>query len=394
MRVFIAGIDGYLGWPLALHLAQRGHAVAGADRFLRRKWVAEVGSDSVAPIRSMNERLAVFKEHYGEELRFYEGDLTDYAFVEHALRDFRPDAIVHLGEMPSASYSMIDIGHAVFTQTNNLVSTLNILFAMRDICSGAHLVKMGTLGEYGTPKLDIPEGFFEVEYRGRKDTLPFPRQAGSWYHWSKVHDSNNVMFACRTWGLASTDVMQGVVFGTRIGEIDTDERVVTRFDIDQCFGTVVNRFCAQAVIGHPLTPFGKGHQRRGFIPLRDSIQCMTITIENPAQPGQYRVFNQFEGVYDVEQLALKVQHVARELGVNVPIRKMENPRIEKEEHEYHPDHQGLIDLGYVPTLDMETELRIMMLDLDKWRDRIESLKRVFIPDIRWDGSRKESRFIQ
>lgn len=394
MRVFIAGIDGYLGWPLALHLAQRNHIVGGADGFLRRRWVAEVGADSVAPIPSMTERLAAFERHYGQPLRFYEGDLTDYPFVEQSLREFQPDAIVHLGEMPSASYSMIDVEHAVFTQTNNLVGTLNILFAMHQVCADAHLVKMGTMGEYGTPNLDIPEGFFEIDYRGRKDTVPFPRQAGSWYHWSKVHDSNNVMFACRTWGLASTDVMQGVVFGTQTAETDVDERLVTRFDVDQCFGTVLNRFCAQAVIGHPLTPFGKGHQRRGFIPLRDSMQCMALAIENPARPGEYRVFNQFDRVYDVEQLARKVQKVGRELGFAVQIRSMENPRIEKEEHYYRPDHHALIGLGYTPVHDLEAELRIMLSDLTRWRDRIDSLKALFIPDIRWDGSRKEARFLE
>lgn len=393
MRVFITGVDGYLGWPLALHLAARGHTIGGADRFLRRRWVAEVGSGSVAPIRSMEQRLAAFERRYGETLRFYEGDLTDYQFVEATLRELQPDAIVHLGEMPSAAYSMIDVRHAVFTQTNNLVATLNILFAMRNVCPGAPLVKMGTMGEYGTPNLDIPEGFFEIEYRGRKDTLPFPRQAGSWYHWSKVHDSNNVMFACRTWGLAATDVMQGVVFGTRTEETAADADLVTRLDIDQCFGTVVNRFCAQAVVGHPLTPFGAGHQRRGLIALGDSIQCMTLTIENAPLPGQYRVFNQFENVYDVEQIALKVQQVGRELGMQVSIRKVENPRLEKETHYYQPDHRRLVELGYVPRHALDAELRIMLTDMIDWRDRIEPLKDLFIPDIRWDGSRKEARYL-
>jgi UDP-sulfoquinovose synthase len=394
MRIFIAGIDGYLGWPLALFLANRGHTVAGADLFLRRKWVAEMGSDSVIPICSMADRQQAFQERYGKPFNFYEGDLCEYAFVERVLRDFQPDTIVHLGEMPSASYSMIDISHAIFTQTNNLVGTLNILFAMRDVCPEIHLVKLGTMGEYGTPNIDIPEGFFEVEYRGRKDKLSFPRQAGSWYHWSKVHDSNNIMFACRIWGLRATDIMQGVVFGTQIEEMKGDQRLVTRFDIDQSFGTAVNRFCAQAVIGHPMTPFGRGHQRRGFIPLRDSIQCMTLSIENLSRSGEYRVFNQFEEVYDVTELAVKVQKVGCELGLAVEVRNLENPRIEKEEHYYHPDHQHLIELGYQPTHDMERELNIMLTDLMKYRDRIESLRKVLIPDIRWDGTRRKVGFIK
>jgi UDP-sulfoquinovose synthase len=289
---------------------------------------------------------------------------------------------------------MIDVHHAVFTQTNDLVSTLNILFAMRDVCREAHLVKLGTMGEYGTPNVDIPEGFFEIEYRGRKDTLPFPRQAGSWYHWVKVHDSNNIMFACRIWGLRSTDVMQGVVFGTRIDEMNDDERLLTRFDIDQSFGTAVNRFCAQAAIGHPITPFGKGHQRRGFLPLRDSMQCLMLALENSPQIGEYRVFNQFEEVYDVTELALKVQKVGCGLGLNVQVRNLENPRIEKEEHYYHPDHQHLLDLGYRPTHDVEAEMRIMLTDLIKYRDRIEAKRDVLIPDIRWDGTRRKVQFLK
>jgi UDP-sulfoquinovose synthase len=390
MRIFIAGIDGYLGWPLAQSLGARGHSVGGADAFLRRRWVAEMGGESVTPAHPMAERLLAYEQAIGTRLAFSEGDFCDRDFVRRALRDFRPDAIVHLGEVPSAPYSMIDADHAVFTQTNNLVGTLNILFAMRESCPDAHLVKLGTMGEYGTPNVCIPEGFFEIEYRGRRDTLPFPRQAGSWYHWSKVHDSNNVMFACRLWGLRSTDIMQGVVFGTRARDDVADTRLLTRFDVDQCFGTVVNRFCAQAVIGHPLTPFGAGRQRRGFLPLRDSIQCLALALENPPSAGEYRVFNQFAEVYDVTNLALMVQRAARELGLPVEIVAVDNPRLEREDHFYQPDHHHLRDLGYVPTLDIEAELRTMIADLAGYRSRIEAMRDVLIPDIRWDGSRRKS----
>ncbi len=235
MRIFIAGVDGYLGWPLSIYLAKRGHEVAGADNYYRRDWVQEMGSQSATPIQKMTERLEAFRENFGLNLQFFKGDITDYNFVENIFKHFEPESIVHLCEMPSAPYSMIDVRHTTWTQTNNIVGTLNILYAMRDICPDSHLVKLGTMGEYGTPNIDIPEGFFEIEYRGRKDYLPFPRQAGSWYHQSKVHDSNNVMFACKIWGLRSTDVMQGVVFGTRIDEMGDDERLLTRLDFDQCF---------------------------------------------------------------------------------------------------------------------------------------------------------------
>jgi len=394
MRVLIAGIDGYLGWALAQHLTMRGHEVAGADNFFRRKWVEEMGSWSALPIRPMRERLQALKERFQSELRFWEGDLRDYSFVESLFRQFRPEAIVHFGECPSAPYSMVDVHHAVFVQTNNITTTFNLLFAMRDLEPHAHLVKLGTMGEYGTPNVEIPEGFFEIEYRGRRERLPFPRQAGSWYHWSKVHGSNNIMFACKVWGLRATDIMQGVVFGTRIAEMSDDDRLLTRLDFDQAFGTVVNRFCCQAVIGHPLTPFGKGHQKRGFLPLRDSMQCLTLALERPPHDGEYRVFNQFQEVYDVTALALKVQAAAKELGLEVGLRNLENPRKEPEEHFYNPDHKLLFDLGYEPTHDVNAELQIMLRDLQRHRDRIEAKKDVLIPDVRWDGRRAKVRFLE
>jgi len=394
MRVFIAGVDGYLGWSLAQYLAARGHEVAGCDLFLRRKWVEEIGSHSAIPIRPMEERLAAFQENFGRELIFGEGDLRNYDFVLEAFKSFQPEAIVHLGEMPSAPYSMIDVNHCVFTQTNNLVGTLNIIYAMKAACPQAHLVKLGTMGEYGTPNIDIPEGFFTIEYRGRTETLPFPRQAGSWYHQTKVHDSHNIMFACKTWGLRSTDIMQGVVFGTRIDEMGEDERLLTRFDFDECFGTVINRYCAEAVIGHPISPFGTGKHSRGFLPLRDSMQCLTIAINNPPKEGEYRIFNQFEEVYSIIELAEKVKKVGDEFELNVEIMNLENPRIEMEEHYYNPDHRHLLHLGYKPTHDVEQEMRIMIQDLIKYRDRIEEKRELLIPEVRWDGTRRKSRFLR
>ncbi len=393
MRVFIAGVDGYLGWPLAMYLTARGHDVAGADCYHRRDWVAEMGSQSATPIKRMTGRLQAFRENFGTNLQFIRGDMTDYNFVWNFFRSFQPEAIVHLAEMPSAPYSMMDVQHCTFTHTNNLLGTINIIHAIRDVCPNAHLVKLGTMGEYGTPNIDIPEGFIEIEYRGRKDNLPFPKQAGSWYHQTKVHDSNNIAMACRIWGLRSTDIMQGVVYGTRIDEMGGDERLLTRFDFDQCFGTAINRFCAQAVIGAPLTLYGRGHQRRGFLPLRDSMQCLTLAIENPPETG-YRVFNQFQEVYDLTALALKVQKVANKLGLEVEVRNLENPRIEQEEHYYNPDHKRLIDLGYQPTHDIEAEMEIMLKDLMNHKNRIEARAHALIPDIRWNGSRKKVSYVE
>lgn len=393
MRIFIPGLDGFLGWSLAQHLAARGHEIAGADIFFRRQWVEEMGSCSAIPIASMVERLSSFKKRFGKPLHFWEGDLRDYSLVEKIFKEFQPDAIVHLGECPSAPYSMMDVHHTVFVQNNNITSTTNLLYAMRDICPDAHLVKLGTMGEYGTPNMDIPEGFFEVEFRGKRATVPFPRAAGSWYHWSKVHGSNNVMFACKIWNLSATDIMQGVVFGTRTAAMGADDSLATRLDFDQCFGTAVNRFCCQAVIDHPLTPYGKGHQRRGFLPLRDSMQCLTLALENPAKQGEYRVFNQFEEIYDVTELALKVQKVAAKLGMDVEINNLENPRNELEDHYYQADHQHLLDLGYRPTHDVEAEIEIMLMDLRKHRERIYARRETLIPDVRWGGKREKVRFL-
>jgi UDP-sulfoquinovose synthase len=285
---------------------------------------------------------------------------------------------------------MIDVHHATFVQMNNLTSTFNLIFAIKDICPDAHLLKLGTMGEYGTPKIDIPEGFFEIEFRGRKDRLPFPRQAGSWYHQSKVHGSNNVLMATKVYGLAATDIMQGVVFGTRVDHAQEEEkRLWGRLDFDQAFGTAVNRFCCQAVIGHPLTLFGKGHQKRGFLPLCDSMQCLTLALENPPKRGEFRIFNQFQEVYDLTELAHNVQRAARKVGIEAEISHFNNPRVELDEHYYNPDHQHLFNLGYEPTRDVEAEIEVMILDLLAHRERIAAKRDVLVPDLHWDGKRKK-----
>lgn len=393
MRVFIAGIDGYLGWPLAVFLSAHGHEVAGADLMLRRQWVAEVGGISALPIADRQVRSGAFKEQFGVDLDFRVGDLTDYDFVKSCFREFQPEAVVHLGQMPSAPYSMMDQAHCIWTQQNNVINNLNLLWAIKEVTPEAHLVKLGTMGEYGTPNVDIPEGFFDVEFRGRAERLPFPRQAGSWYHQSKVHDSHNTHFASKIWGLRATDIMQGVVFGTQIDEMEDDSRLRTRLDFDQCFGTAINRFCCQAVIGHPLTLFGLGKQKRGFLPLVDSMTCLRLAVENPPEVGEFRVFNQFENAYTISELAYMVQGVAAEIGLNVEIRHYDNPRTELEEHYYNPDRQHLVKLGYQPTRDITAVMNSMMRDLLDNRERIESHADVLIPDIRWDSSRRKSEII-
>ena len=389
-------MDGYLGWSLAQHLARRGHEVAGADALMRRSWVDEMGSVSAIPIADVDDRLSALREYTGQAVPFWRGDLCDYGLVERIFREFEPEAVIHLGECPSAPYSMIDRQRTMFVQMNNLTTTFNLLFAIRDLAPGAHLLKLGTMGEYGTPDVDIPEGFFDLEFRGRTDRVPFPRQAPSWYHWSKVHGSNNIMFASKIWGLRATDVMQGVVFGTRIEGMSDDPRLRTRLDFDQAFGTAINRFSCQAVMEHPLTPYGAGGQARGFLPLRDSMQCLTLALENPPANGEYRVFNQFEEVYQIRDLAGIVQDAARDLGLKVDVAPVENPRaaVERQDHHYAPDHDRLRDLGYRPAHDVATEVRIMLEDLLPHRERVAKHQQALLPDVHWNGNRQRVGYVQ
>jgi UDP-sulfoquinovose synthase len=370
MRVLILGGDGYLGWPTALRFSARGDEVAIVDNLSRRRWHAERGTDSLTPIRSLEERVAAWSELGGGQIACFAGDLCDGELVDSVVASFQPDAIVHYGEQSSAPYSMISRDHAVDTQVNNVVGTLNVLFAVRDRAPDCHLVKLGTMGEFGTPNIDIEEGYIEIEHRGRRDVLPFPKLPGSLYHLSKVHDSHNIHFACRVWGLRATDLNQGVVYGLETDESARDERLVTRFDYDELFGTALNRFCVQAVIGLPLTVYGSGTQTRGFLNIRDTVQCIELAVDNPAEPGEFRVFNQFTEQFSVLELAEIVQRAAGELGLAVEIEHLDNPRVEEEQHYYNAIHTKLLDLGLRPHL-LEAELvRSLLRIISRHRDRV------------------------
>jgi UDP-sulfoquinovose synthase len=328
MKIAVLGGDGFCGWATALYLSRKGHSVAVIDNFSRRQWDYELGAQSLTPIRPLAERLAIWQQLTGNTIESYVGDVTDYDFLSSMVTAFEPDAIVHFAEQRSAPYSMIDRKHAVFTQTNNVVGTLNILYAIREFVPDCHLVKLGTMGEYGTPNIDIEEGYITIEHNGRKDVLPFPKQAGSFYHLSKVHDSHNIAFTCRAWGLRATDLNQGVVYGTMSDEVAVDDALVNRFDYDEVFGTVLNRFCAQAALGYPLTVYGKGGQTRGFLDIRDTVRCIEIACLNPAKPGEFRVFNQFTEQFNVLELAEMVKESGKELGLKVEIEHLPDPRVE------------------------------------------------------------------
>ncbi len=382
MKILILGGDGYLGWPTAMYLSSRGHEVAVLDNFAKRRWELELNVEPLMPIHTLQDRVGVWRDLTGRNLELFVGDLRNYGVVETLLAAYRPDAIVHYGEQPSAPYSMIDHNRAVFTQMNNITGTLNVLWAMKRLALDCQLVKLGTMGEYGTPNIDIEEGFIEINHKGRRDVLPFPCQPGSFYHLSKVHDSHNIRFACRAWKLAATDLHQGVVYGVETEETQIDERMATSFHYDDVFGTALNRFCVQAVAGMPLTVYGKGGQSRGFLNIRDTLRCVELAIVNPAKPGEYRVFNQFTETFTVLQLAEVVVQQARQLGRKAEINHLENPRVELEEHHYNPTHTKLLDLGLQPHLLSDELVGSMISAILRYKNRIK--RDIILPKVKWN----------
>ena len=388
MRILILGGDGYLGWPTALRFSARGHEVSVVDNFARRRWVEGAGSDSLTPIADLETRIAVWEELSGDRIRSFLGTVEDGEFLDEVVAETKPDAVVHYGEQPSAPYSMISRQTAVETQQANVVGNLNLLFSMRDHVPDAHLVKLGTMGEYGQPNIDIEEGYIEIAHNGRSDTLPFPKIPGSMYHLSKVHDSHNIHFACRIWGLRATDLNQGVVYGIQTDETKLDERLLTRFDYDEVFGTALNRFCLQAVIGQPLTPYGKGGQTRGYLNIVDTLQCVELAVLHPAEAGEFRVFNQFTEQFSVVELAEIVRHAGSEVGLDVRIEHVDNPRVELEEHYYNARHTKLMALGLQPHLLSETLIESMLETIARYQDRV--IVDHIQPATRWRGVRERS----
>jgi UDP-sulfoquinovose synthase len=381
MRVLILGGDGYLGWSTAMAFAAQGHEVWVIDNYLRRNLARETRSEALMPNPNLHERAEIFRAVDGSDIRVSIGDCTDYRTMVRLFQEAEPEAVVHYAEQPSAPYSMIDYEAAHRTLTNNLNATFNVIWAVMEHAPECHIIKLGTMGEYGTPNIDIEEGWIDIEHNGRKDTFLYPRQAGSLYHTTKVLDTDLLWFYVRTYGLRVTDLMQGPVYGLSTDEADQDQRLLPNFHYDDIFGTVVNRFLVQAVAGVPLTIYGKGGQVRGYLNLKDTLQCVELAMTNPVERGQLRILNQFTEPFSVNQLAEKVQHVGTQMGLEIQIAHLDNPRKEREEHYYNPKHHGLLELGLQPHYMTDDVVAQLLEQVLPYKDRIDTSK--ILPRVKW-----------
>jgi len=381
MRVLVLGADGYLGWPTCLYFSQRGHEVIGVDNYFRRLASIALDCEPLFPVPNLVQRAQLWEELSGRKIITYIGDITDYPFLLGIFRQHEPDVVIHYAEQPSAPYSMLDRDRAAFTIQNNLLSTLNIAYAVKEVNPQCHIIKLGTMGEYGTPNIDIEEGWLEIEHKGRRDKFLFPRQASSLYHTTKIQDTDLLWFYVRTWGLRVTDLMQGPVYGIVTEESASDERLRTFFNYDEIFGTVLNRFIVQAVVGHPLTVYGQGKQIRGYLNIQDTMQCVYLAASHSPERGELRIFNQVTETFSVNELAAKVVAVGQSLGYQVQVQQLPNPRVEKEEHYYNPTYTGLLALGLQPHYLTDEVLRDMFQVVAQHRANIN--RRAIFRGVQW-----------
>lgn len=381
MNILIMGGDGYLGWPTAMAFAAKGHTVIAVDNYLRRTLALQTQSEALMPNPDLPARAKIFKAVSGYDIKVHIGDCSDYRFLSNLFMEYKPDAVIHYAEMPAAPYSMMGYTEARLTVENNLLTTLNVIYAVKDYAPDCQIVKLGTMGEYGTPNIDIEEGWIDIEHKGRKQKFLYPRQTGSLYHTTKIMDTDLLWFYVRTYGIHVTDLMQGPVYGLSTPETNLDERLLPNFHYDDIFGTLLNRFLVQAVAGVPLTVFGKGGQTRGYLNLNDTLQCVELATTKPAEQGTLRILNQFVELFSVNDMAARVQKAGNEMGLNVKIQSIENPRKEAEEHYYKPAHSGLLELGLVPHYLTDEVLEGMLKEVLKYKDLIDTGK--IMPRIRW-----------
>jgi len=370
MRVLILGADGYLGWPTTMYFSERDHEVIAVDNYFRRLAATELDCESLISCPNLHQRANFWHDISDKKITVHIGDITNYNFLAKILKEYRPETIIHYAEQPSAPYSMINREKATFTLHNNLIGTLNLIYTVKKYAPNCHIVKLGTMGEYGTPNIDIEEGWLNIEHNGRKDKFLFPRQASSLYHTTKIQDTDLLWFYIRTWNMRATDLMQGPVYGIITDEMKSDKRLFSFFHYDEVFGTVLNRFIVQAVACHPLTVYGQGTQIRGYLNIRDTLACVYLSAMNPPQLGELKIYNQITEIFSVKQLAMKVKHVGRKLGYNVEIHNIENPRVEKEEHYYNPQYSGLCELGLQPHFLTDEVMANMFGIVENFKERI------------------------
>lgn len=381
MRVLILGGDGYLGWATAMNFSRQGFEVAVVDNYFRRRACTELNREPLMPVPNLHQRAALWEALSGCRIQVHIGDVCDYPFLLSVFRRFQPDGVVHYAEQPAAPYSMLGHREALFTITNNLVSTANLIYAVKEHNLDCHIVKLGTMGVYGTPNIDIEEGYLEVTHKGRSHTFLYPKTPGSLYHLTKAQDGDLLYFYCRMWDIRVTDLNQGPVYGLETGESRQDQRLLPIFNYDDIFGTVLNRFLVQAVADVPLTVYGEGGQTRGYINIIDTLACVELALRQPAAAGHYRVFNQFVETFSVNELAARVRVAGEKLGLAVTVKNIPNPRREAEEHYYNPTHTGLLSLGLSPHF-LTEEVLVEMLELVRpYKNRIN--KELIYPRVTW-----------
>jgi UDP-sulfoquinovose synthase len=382
VRILILGGDGYLGWPTAMHLANEGHEIKVIDNYLRRNIARETCSEPLMTNPNLNERAKIYKSYSDQDIAVQIGDCTNFETLAHAVRDFAPDTVIHYAEQPSAPYSMLGHSEANTTFQNNLGSTFNLVWAILQHAPDCHIIKLGTMGEYGTPNIDIEEGWLEVEHNGRKQEFLYPRQAGSLYHTTKILDTDLLWFYARTYNLRVTDLMQGPVYGLATTETNLHSSLLPNFHYDDIFGTVVNRFLVQAVAGVPLTVYGKGEQTRGYLNLKDTLQCVTLAADNPVARGELRILNQFTEQFSVNEIAKIIRDVGNKLELNVEVQSIKNPRIESEEHYYNAKHRGLSELGLKPHKMTDDIVAEMLEQIIPYKSLIDTSK--ILPRSDWN----------
>ena len=385
-KLIVLGADGYLGYPVSVNFSSLGWEVHAVDNLSKRFIEAKLDVQPAISIPPFKKRFEAWNE---SEKNLTKNKITPHIIdiaensrqLYNLIEEVRPDAIIHFAEQPSAPYSMKGRSEAISTQTNNVKGTLNLIFAVHKFVPDCHILKLGTMGEYGTPNIDIEEGWLDIEHKGRKDKVIFPKKPSSFYHLSKVHDSHNLEFACRVWDLKVTDLNQGIVYGAYT-PFTKEEELCTSFHYDSVFGTVINRFISQAIIGHPLTVYGGGEQIRAYLHIDDVIQCISLALKNPPNKGEFKVRNQFTEFKSVKDLALLVQRSLNPKGYNVEIDFIDNPRIEEPRHYFNPINDSFKKIGLNPKMIDEELILNISNYLKPYSDNID--KRVLIPQIKWN----------